>query len=102
MPLTLDLLRITDMTHELALMGSRGVSPKRLGTIAMDILLSKAAAKEIMSHATAPEERERAHRAMNFLTKLESQVVRLYANFLATRRLVRRPQMGITFTRVVR
>ncbi len=42
MPVTLDILRLVEMSLELRAMGSRGVQRKRLGSIALDILLSKA------------------------------------------------------------
>jgi hypothetical protein len=102
MPLTLDLFRLVEMAHELASMGTRGVRTKRLGLIALDILLSKAAASQIAEKAPVSDERERAQRALEFLNRLEAEVVRMYATTLASRRLGRRLQMGIAFAAIFR
>lgn len=102
MPLTLDLLRLVEMAQEIASMGARGVRTKRLGLIALDILLSKAAAQQIVERASLEEERERARRALDFLGKLEDEVVRLYTTTLAARRMARRPQLSIAFAAMFR
>lgn len=82
------------MAQELSAMGSHGVRRKRLASIALDVMLSKAVASQ-MARLASGEERERAARALQLLERLEAYVVRLYASHLAARRVGLVPQPGV-------
>jgi hypothetical protein len=102
MPVTLDLLRLVEMAQELSMMGSRGVQRKRLALIALDIMLSKAAASSIAERAAIEDERKRAQRALQFLNRLETEVVRMYATAISSRRLAHRVHLGVAFAAIPR
>ncbi len=85
------------MSRELQVMGSRGVQVKRLKGIALDILLSKAAASQVLERSQGRDVREWARRALEFLDGLEAQVVRLYSSTLARRMIARRLRRGMGF-----
>ncbi len=94
MPVTLELPRLVEMAQELATMGQRGVHPRRLGAIALDLLLAKATAEGIARSGTE-DQRGRATKALRFLEKLEVEVVRLHSIVLGRRRAARRARLGM-------
>ncbi len=94
MPVTLELPRLVEMAQELAIMGQRGVRPRRLGAIALDLLLAKAAGTRMLERAR-PEEEKRIRRTLEFLRKLEAEVVRLHSIVLGRKRVARRAQFGM-------
>ncbi len=102
MPVSLDILRLVEMSLELRAMGSRGIQRKRLGSIALDILLSKAAASHIANRSGQRNQKEWAKRALGMLARLEAETVRLYSNSLAHTRLVHRLHGGIALAAVNR
>ncbi|MFQ5838861.1 MAG: hypothetical protein ACE5HJ_08815 [Thermoplasmata archaeon] len=102
MPLTLNLQRLAEMSHELAAMRAGGVRTRRLGLIALEIMLSKAAASQIVERASMREEKERAQRAREFLDRLEATVVRMYATTIASKSPARRLQLGLALVAIFR
>ncbi len=94
MPVTANLPRLLEMSQELRLMGFRGVNTRKLGRIALDILVSKAAASRL-AQSESEDEREWAKRSLEYLNGLEAEAVRLYSNLMAQRRRSRRLQRGI-------
>lgn len=95
MPVAVDNLRLVEIAEELAHMGWHGVHPKRLGRIALDVLLFREAAQQTARNARTPEARERAERARAFVAQLEGQVVRLYAGHRARAKVAdRRALLG--------
>ncbi len=95
MPVTLDLPRLVEMGQELAFMRQRGVQPRRLGAIALDLLLAKAAAARMAQTARRDEDVKRTERALEYLRRLEAEVVRLYSIFLRRRRTVGKVNVGM-------
>lgn len=95
MPVTVDLPRLVEMAQELAFMRQRGVRPRRLGAIALDLLLAKATATRMVQTARREEERKRTERVLEYLRRLEAEVVRLHSIFLARRRIAGRGHLGM-------
>ncbi|MFQ5908136.1 MAG: hypothetical protein ACE5JE_04820 [Thermoplasmata archaeon] len=83
MPTSLDLTRLVRMSQELLVMGWHGAHPRRLGILALNLLMAREAASRLARRATAPTARDRARRALAFIGRLEEQVMRLYATHRA-------------------
>ncbi|MFQ5919932.1 MAG: hypothetical protein ACE5I4_07810 [Thermoplasmata archaeon] len=79
MPASLDLQRLVHMSHELLFMAWHGVQPKRLGMLALDLLLARESAARLVRGAPDPAAEDRGRRALAFISRLEEQVLRLYA-----------------------
>ena len=79
MPATLDLQRLVHMSHELLFMAWHGVQPRRLGVLALDLLLARESATRLAQRGGETEAAERARRALAFIGRMEDQVLRLYA-----------------------
>lgn len=79
-------MRLVEISRELLFMAWRGAQPKRLGVLALDLLLAREAASRIVEGAARPEGRERAERTLAFVKRLEGQVLRLYATHAVARR----------------
>ncbi len=79
MPASLDLQRLVHMSHELLFMAWHGVQPKRLGMLALDLLLARESATRLAREAGNSAARDRARHSLAFVGRLEEQVLRLYA-----------------------
>lgn len=95
MPVTLDLPRLMEMAQELAFMRQRGVRPRRLGALALDLLLAKATATRMVQAAKDERDEKRAERVLEHLQRLEIEVVRLHAIALGRRRMAGRVGLGM-------
>ncbi len=79
MPLILDLQHLVHISHELLFMAWHGVQPKRLGMLALDLLLARESAACLAREAGDSAARDRARHSLAFVGQLEEQVLRLYA-----------------------
>ncbi len=79
MPASLDLHRLVHVSQELLLMAWHGVQPKRLGMLALDLLLARESAARMVRLGGTSAGGERARHALAFIARLEEQVLRLYA-----------------------
>ncbi|MEE8232409.1 MAG: hypothetical protein V3R46_03720 [Thermoplasmata archaeon] len=79
MPASLDLQHLVHMSHELLFMAWHGVHPRRLGMLALDLLLARESAARLARDAGDATARDRARRSLAFVGQLEEQVLRLYA-----------------------
>jgi hypothetical protein len=86
MAASLDLMRLVRMSHELVVMGWHGAHPRRLGILALNLLMAREAASRLARQATASRARDRGRRALAFIGRLEEQVMRLYATHSARAR----------------
>ncbi|MFQ6012499.1 MAG: hypothetical protein ACE5LS_02510 [Thermoplasmata archaeon] len=94
MPAVLDLMRLVEISHELLLLAGRGAPTKRLGLLALDLLLARGAASRLARQAPGSAA-ARARHALAFIGRLEEQVVRLYAVHQATHRAPRGVGFGV-------
>lgn len=94
MPVALDQARLVEMSQELLRMSVRGVHVKRLRRLALDLLVGKAAAREVLRTAEGPR-RAWATRALRYLGRLEDLAVRMYARAVASERLSHAPALGV-------
>ncbi len=90
----LDQARLVEMSQELLRMSAQGVQAKRLGRIALDLMVGEAAVRAVLRGAEGPQ-RAWAKRALAFLRRLEAQTVRLHARTLARERMARTPLLGV-------
>lgn len=79
MPASLDVHRLVHLSQELLLMAWHGVQPKRLGMLALDLLLARDFAARLVRQRGDSAGGERARHALAFIARLEEQVLRLYA-----------------------
>lgn len=89
-----DAQRLVEIAQELLVMRQGGVRRRRLGAIALDLLVTEAATERQVRHAGSEAARQRAERSLAFLKRLEGEVVHLYARAQARRRAAR--QMGVS------
>ncbi|MFQ5986841.1 MAG: hypothetical protein ACE5KQ_05730 [Thermoplasmata archaeon] len=92
MTTSLDLMRLVQMSQELLFMAWHGVRPKRLGLLALDLLVAREAASRLAHRAADSGMQTRARSALAFIERLEEQVRRLYA----THRAAPRGILGLT------
>lgn len=85
--------RLVEISHELQAMTFHGVHLRRLGRVALDVIMSKAAVQSFRDRAGS-EGREWAQRALRHLEQLEAQVVLLYSTHKARSKAARQMQRG--------